>query len=300
MEEQWIKESKDSEPRKIRPDDLLPPPQINKDFALFDWVSFCLTYIADMENGLGVRKTWNQEKVAFLLEKKDFQKRIERIRKDIGIDDLEPISDIKEYFVEVEDDKEIMISDSYFLWSNEEKKGKIADEISSIRKEYNLSPNFIEWLQYYILYAKVPEWVPEYNLSLLKNVMENPEEVILIPLNKQEKVYLRARLRKVLGIGPKGKPPRKYGKIFQALENLLSKSVGKERTSHTLIETLRILESKKENEQSYLEASVAFLNKKDEEIEQENPGDIVMSGDERKLAQNLRKRKQRLNRKYRN
>ena len=294
MEEQWIKESKDSEPRKIRPDDLLPPPQI-KDFVLVDWLIFGMGVLADEELHLDTRKKLNKEKVTLLLENKLFSNKLQAIRESIGAIDLDPFSDIRETFVEVKDDEEVLISESVFLSENPKAKTVLKKEIGNIREQYGLSPNFNDWLQYFILYKKTPPWTPEYNWDLLLQVVQNQSEGTRVPLNSQEKAYLRKRLRQVLGLGI-GRPPKEYEKLFTAFNKLLQESKNSQHISRTLLPMIEILKLKDE-EVEYPDQDGVYRPQKrtyqDLAIDI-TEGEEMSEKEEKKLAQNLRKRKQRL------
>ena len=175
----------------------------------------------------GTRKELNQEQLAYLKDDVEFKKEVKDIKKNIKVPKLYPDKDVESF------EYENYIDAESFWLRNQDKS--IQDEfekrIKSLLNSYGLPIGFYDWLQYLVLYGE-PPWIPNYNLELLNDIMNNPEELQRIPLTTQEKRYVRKIAKDNLNI--KGRPTKKIQQFYKSLLLAIAQSKNTKRRFRSL------------------------------------------------------------------
>lgn len=136
-------------------------------------------------NRLGMRSSINEEKTLHLLSSQEFKNRITQIRKDLDIPRLKTEDDV----LEVEIDNAI---EAESKWLNSEPKevySQLKHEVITLLAEFNLSPNFGDWIFGYILYRTRGN-KPSFDWSLVDYVIDNLHRIEEITLTTGEKQYI--------------------------------------------------------------------------------------------------------------
>ncbi len=242
----------------------------------------------------GTRKKLNEELLKYVELDKDFSQKIKKLRKKYNIPELNQQEDIISFPV---GDKHIEAESGWLSSQDKKTKKAIESDIHSIVKEYNLSENFFDWIEFYILYNKQPPWSPFYNWELPLQIGKDFNELERIPLTTQEKRYIKSFFRRILGI--KRRPPKEKIKAYRKICQVLEKAPkNKRRPFRTLETALKTLGRGKLTE--YYEPSEGIrgedklLKKTYDTLAIEIDEEGKYFGKEKQLSQRLRKQHQRL------
>lgn len=241
-----------------------------------------------------VREKFNKEKVTFLSKSQEFYQDIQQIRKDFAIPRLKPDEDYRTIPVwdgEIEDSDWLHCKSNDFIDDFESR-------IKHILIKYGLSSAFTDWVEWQVLYDQKPKSYPHFYFELIYLLKNNPEEIERIGLTSAEKQMAKSLFADMVGIKrrPTKQKQEQYKTVKQQLDAILVSSKNKQRPMKNVqraLKTLtagRVREEKDEYEDIIIKRKITYAD-----IAQE----VYSFKEEKKLgpvkvAQNLRKQKQRL------
>lgn len=239
------------------------------------------------------RKELNMEMATLIDIEKSFLQNFKIIRNEFKIPYLEPEDDIELISID-ENGKEIILTKSKYLDSiiNKKEKGLIQNKIKWLLERYNLPLNFKDWIQYYLLYNKKPNWVPLYNWEIIDQIISDKNEALRIPLTTEEKKYIKAQFRKVFSM-EKGRPTKKLKEKYNELLSIFKKSKNSLRRSGAFEDISHILDKGDKTYEQVAEDIAKYnLVASGEDLDKLKKFDIYL--EKEKVIQALRKQKERL------
>lgn len=185
------------------------------------------------------RNSLNHEKALFLLQDVRFLSDVTAIKKNFGIPKLNPKVD----HVEIRS-QDFTIEDSDWLRGKSE---AFIDEwerqIKVLLTKYGLPLDFIDWIEWNILYGK-PKNYPHYNIEVLIEIIKDPEAANRAQLTSSEKELFIAYLGFIVK-SAKGKRKNTLKKSFPTLKRSLQQSKNNRRRLRTLGTAMKALKKPK-------------------------------------------------------
>ncbi len=156
---------------------------------------------------LETRKKLRLEQVDFLENDKDFFDRITALQNEYTIEGLDPDKDMingdKEYVIDGKH-RSMDITESEFLLdkfkNDTAKKDEFGFKILSILNDFGLEVCFYDYVEYWVLYNKKPNWEVTYSLESLLRLLKNEAMIPGYPLTTTEKQFLKEIKRNSLGL----------------------------------------------------------------------------------------------------
>jgi len=187
-------------------------------------------------NQLDVRRKFRLEQTSFLENDNNFARATFEIRKEYGIKNIDPDKDI------IVGDIEICINNKYesmevtksnflidkFKSDNNEWE-KFHYKVLKLLQFFNLETCFYDYVQYWILYNKKPDWEVSYSLGSLILLLEHEEMISGYPLTSKEKQFLCEKKREKLGL--ENQKGRISNPEYKSFLDLLKKSKNTIRSS---------------------------------------------------------------------
>jgi len=194
----------------------------------------------------GNRVELNNADALLAISSTNFNQLIFDIRVELGIPELNADEDLSSGWVQIGNDETSVIS-SNWLDSQPTKVKRLFDKrIGEMIKKNNLAPNFYDWLFGYILYG-VPFFKPLFNMELLYSAVNNVNELKDMGLNKEEKEWLKKRMRDILKMSEVGRPSKDKAKIYCRFVKGINSCKSKRRrfrVLETMLKTLKPAEGK--------------------------------------------------------
>jgi len=238
-------------------------------------------------------KQLNEQNAELLSRNKSFLSEIKKIRSHFSIPELNLMSDV----ILVDLGK---YTDALSNWVetflSKKQKVKLQERIFKILEKFCLPINFYDWVEHWILYNRRPPWAPIFNFDLIENYDKLSP---LTPMTIGEKQFLKWYIRRTLKLKRKGRIPKKISQAYREILTNLSKIKNTRRRLRNFEVGLRALTFKPktimyydytEEKNIYTKTSLRNLAEQiaDKKFRRATKADY------RKIYQNLRKAKERI------
>lgn len=178
---------------------------------------------------LKTRPFLNDEVSMFLLKDKRFLDEVRDIREKLKIPHLNVRKDQRD--VNLGDES---FSESYWMKNKGEQYIKpLYDKVDYIIQSFNLPIDFQEWILRYILYGyhKYSAITINIQYKTILEILNNPNEILRIPLTTEEKNFIKYIIRTKLNI--KSRPSKETADIYKEIIQLLNQSKNTRRRAKT-------------------------------------------------------------------
>jgi len=188
---------------------------------------------------LNTQPIFNDEDLTYLSNDEWFLSEVKDIRKKLKIPQLE----------EGEDERYVDLGDESFSESNWMKsKGSeylklLDDKVEYIINSLNLRVDFQEWIIRFILYGnhESATITAVVGYKTILEILNNPNEILRIPLTTEEKNFIKFIIRSKLNIT--SKPLKEMSEVYRGILQLLNQSESSRRrakTAKVAVETIKL------------------------------------------------------------